>query len=55
MRTIKKTAFFLSAAIVLVVCASAVSAQDTLAARPSGRGQIYERCANVTDAGGQLR
>ena len=55
MRTVKKTAFFVSAAIVLVVCASAVSAQDTLADRRVAAARDYERCANVTDAGGQLR
>lgn len=33
MRTIKKTAFFVSAAIALAVCASAVSAQDSSADR----------------------
>jgi hypothetical protein len=33
MRTIEKTSFFVSAAIAFVVCASAVSAQDSLADR----------------------
>ncbi len=40
MRTIKKTAFFVSAAIVLVVCASAVSAKDTLADRRAAAARI---------------